>query len=276
MERVIIKESNLEPTIPYCETYASLKVVEDLLLEQDEEKKEYTPELHCEYDLYKLEKSVKTHCSFSIWIIFVSIICSINYVLFGMLPSLRNMLQEIISNMMNKVVPDLEAFPSMINILFFAGVGLSLALAITILVFRGLAKKKYDGLCRLSYYKKNEAVLDEKEQQDYDKLKQNEVHYAKSIDRFYRFYGGVAMAGLSLAIIISALGLVYTFGFILYDTLTEVVLTLLKTQLYYLFIGPLACMLLGFARHKKSSWSIIFTCIFSVGVAVGLLFLIKL
>ncbi|MDE7212981.1 MAG: hypothetical protein K2N42_00200, partial [Anaeroplasmataceae bacterium] len=130
--------------------------------------------------------------------------------------------------------------------------------------------------CRLAYYRKNEAVLDEKEQQDYDKLKQNEERYAKSIDRFYRFYGGVAMAGLSLAIIISALGLVYTFGFILNDTLSESILTLLKTKLYYLFIGPLVCMLLGFARHKKSSWSIIFTCVLSVGVTVGLLFLVKL
>ncbi|MDE7095780.1 MAG: hypothetical protein K2O23_04750, partial [Anaeroplasmataceae bacterium] len=276
MDRVIIKDSNLEPTIPYCDTYASLKVVEDLLLEQDEVEKEYIPVLHCEYDLNKLEKSVKTHCSFSIWIIFVSILCSLNYVLFGMLPSLRNTIRDLVSKMMNKVVPDLEAFPSMIHILFFAGVGLSLVLAITILVFRGLAKKKYDGLCRLAYYRKNEAILVEKEQKDYDKLKENEVRYAKSIDRFYRFYGGVAMAGLSLAIIISVLGLIYTFGFIINDTLSESVLTLLKTKLYYLFIGPLVCMLLGFVRHKKSSWSIIFTCVLSLGVAVGLLFLMKL
>ncbi|MDE5856503.1 MAG: hypothetical protein K2H06_05605, partial [Anaeroplasmataceae bacterium] len=161
-------------------------------------------------------------------------------------------------------------------ILYFTGAGLALIVAIIIAIFRSLAKKKYNGLCRLAYYRKNEAILLEKEQEDYEKLKVNEERYAKKIDRFYRFYGGVGMAGLSLATTLATLVMIYACGFIVNESIKESILVLLTDKVFYIFIAPALCMLLGFARHKKTAWSVIFTYILSAGIAVGLLFLVKL
>lgn len=273
LERILIIDSNLEPTIPYCDTYVNSKTAEDLMLSRDSIEKKYTPVLQSEYDLRKLEKSLKNHWYFSFWSLFITIVVGIGQLLFGLIPALRDLIFQSLSQLLDKKVDQLEDLPAISNILFFVGAGLTIMLTITILVLRSLSKKKYNGLCRLAYYRKNEAILLEKEQADYEKLKLNEARYAKKIDRYYRFYGGISMAGLSLATTIATLSIVYVCGFVIQDSFTENVLSLLKNNLYFVFLGPGICLILGFSRHKKTAWSVIFTYILSVIAAVALLFL---
>lgn len=272
-EKVLIKESDLEPTSPYCGTYVSSKTVEDLMIIPDLKEKQYAPIWKCEYDLLKFEKSIKNHGYFSFWSLFFLLISSINFIVFGMISSLRDSIYTGLAQMLNKEVKELDVLPSILNPLFFVGAGVCLIITIGILILRSLSKRKYNGLCKLSYYRKNESTLMEKEQKDYEKLKLNEARYARKIDRFYRFYGGIAMAGLSLAISISMICILYTCGFVIQETIPENVLSLLKTKLIFLFIVPGLCLLLGFARHKKTAWSILFTCILSVIAIVCLIFL---
>lgn len=276
IEKVIIKDSNLEPTIPYCNTYASSSLLEERMLLADPTEAPYTPVVRCEYNLRKLEKSLKNHGYFSFWSIFFAVLITIGYILFGLIPSLRNMIISSISQILDKKAEELQELPTLTHILYFIGVGIAILVAIVIAILRSLAKKKYNGLCRLAYYRKNEAILLEKEQEDYEKLKINEERYAKKIDRFYRFYGGVGMACLSLAATLATLVILYACGFIVNESIKESIFDLLTNKVFYIFIAPALCMLLGFARHKKTAWSVIFTYILSVGIAVGLLFLVKL
>ncbi|MDE6408210.1 MAG: hypothetical protein K2K48_01525 [Anaeroplasmataceae bacterium] len=275
LEKVLISDSDLEPTIPYCNTYVSSKLLEEFMLTRDMLEKPYTPVLQVEYDLRKLEKSLKNHWYFSFWSILIAVLITIEYLFVSMIPALQELVVKGLSQIFDKKKEEVEALPSNLHIYFFVGIGVAILVAIFIFVLRSLAKKKYNGLCRLSYYRKNEAILLEKEQKDFEKLKLNEARYAKKIDRFYRFYGGIGMAGLSFAITLATLGLLYTCGFILNEALTDIALKLLQTNLYYLFIGPVICLLLGFLRHKKTAWSILFTYIFSIAIAVGLTFIVK-
>ncbi|MDE5547288.1 MAG: hypothetical protein K2I88_07470 [Anaeroplasmataceae bacterium] len=275
LEKVMIKDSELEPTIPYCNTYVSSKLLEESMLVRDSIEKSYTPVLQVEYDLRKLEKSLKNHWYFSFWSILFGVFVTIEYLFFGMIPVLQELVVKGLTQILDKKREELEAFSPMMHIYFFVGIGVVLFVAIFIFVLRSLAKKKYNGLCRLAYYRKNEAILVEKEQKDFEKLKLNEARYAKKIDRFYRFYGGVGMAGLSFGVTLATLGLIYTCGFVIMATLAESVLNVVKTQLYFLFIGPVVCLLLGFLRHKKTSWSVILTYILSVAITVGIVFLVK-
>lgn len=276
IEKVKIKDSNLEPTVPFCDTYAPSSLLEEKMLLADSVESPYTPVVRCEYNLGKLEKSIKNHGYFSFWSIFFVVVISIGYVMFGLIPAFRDMIISFISQILDKKAEELQEVPMLIHILYFSGAGLAILVAILIAIFRSLAKKKYNGLCRLAYYRKNEAILFEKEQEDYEKLKVNEERYAKKIDRFYRFYGGVGMAALSLAATLATLVMIYACGFIVNESIKESIFDLLTNKVFYIFIGPALCMLLGFARHKKTAWSVIFTYILSAGIAVGLLFLVKL
>ncbi|MCM1130857.1 MAG: hypothetical protein NC310_03800 [Roseburia sp.] len=276
IEKIKIKDSNLEPTIPYCDTYASSSLLEEKMLLADTMESPYTSVVSCEYNLRKLEKSLKNHGYFSFWSIFLTVLITIGYVFLGLIPSLRNMIISFISQILDKKVEELQEIPMLIHILCFVGAGLAILVAIVIAVLRSIAKKKYNRLCRLAYYRKNSSILLEKEQTEYEKLKISEERYAKKIDRFYRFYGGVGMAGLSLAATLATLAMIYACGFVINESIKESVFVLLTDKVFYIFIGPVICLLLCFARHKKTAWSVIFTYILSVGIAVGLLFLVKL
>lgn len=272
LERVILKDEEYAPTIPYCDTYISSKIKEELMLEQDYEK-EYTPVIRCEYQLNKLEKSLKNHWFFSFWSILISLSTLVFYIIFIFLKSTRDWILSLIDQFFQKSYTPTDEISMMVTILLFVGVGISIATSIFIFVMRSLAKRKYNGLCRLAYYRKNEAILIEKQQKDYEKLKLNESNYAKKIDRFYRFYGGIGMAGLSLAVTIFYLGLACVLGFIYKEDLSQKVLTLLNEKIYFVIIPPVLSMLLCFARHKKTAWSVLFTYFLSIVCAVGLVFL---
>ncbi|MDE7106289.1 MAG: hypothetical protein K2O22_03900, partial [Anaeroplasmataceae bacterium] len=234
---------------------------------------EYTPILRCEYQLNKLEKSLKNHWFFSFWSILISLCTTVFYIILIFLKPTRDWILSLVDQLFQKNYTPAEEISMMVTILFFVGVGVSMATAIFIFVMRSLAKRKYNGLCRLAYYRKNESILIEKQQKDYEKLKLNEASYAKKIDRFYRFYGGVGMAGLSLAVTIFYLGLVCVFGFIYKEDLSQKVLTLLNEKIYFVIIPPVLSMLLCFARHKKTAWTVLFVNFLSMVCAAGLVFL---
>ena len=137
-----------------------------------------------------------------------------------------------------------------------------------------LEKKKYKKLCKLAYYRKHEAKLREHELKEYDAIKDKETKFVKQMDRYYRFYGGIGMAGFSLCIVISTLALIYGIAPVFYNELCLKVQTLIEEKLYFIWIAPALCTLLGFARHKKTTWSVLFTWLISLAAAVGLLFLV--
>ncbi|MDE6655414.1 MAG: hypothetical protein K2J85_00310 [Anaeroplasmataceae bacterium] len=276
LERIVILEADLEPNYPYCETYISSKDKEELMLEPDSSEKPYTPVLQCEYNLNRLNKSLKNHGYFSFWMIFLVVLVTIGYLFFGMIPALRDMVIELLEKVSHQQPDAVENFPSLVNILFYVGAAGAFVVAVVILVLRTIAKRKYNALCRLAYYRKHENILNEKEQANYDKIKPNEARYAKTIDRFYRFYGGVGMAFLSLAVTIFALGLIYSCSFVVSKSFAADILTLYQSKLFFICIGPVLCLLLGFARHKKTAWSVLFTYFFSILIAVAILFLVKL
>ncbi|MDE7263828.1 MAG: hypothetical protein K2N64_04125 [Anaeroplasmataceae bacterium] len=273
LDKIKIADPSLAPMIPYCGTYICSTVLEELGIEADTHEKEYIPALRCEYDLMKFYYSIKNHRNFSIWSIVFSFLGLILYMTFLFLSNTKNIILDFLSKLMDKSFTDeLLELPLVIDILFFVGTGLAVGIAIFILVLHILSKKKYDKLCELSFYRKNEAVLSEAERTEFEILKQKEALYAKKIDRFYRFYGGIGMAGISLGMVVLILGSISVYGSLFVDKL-YLVNSYFNDEIYFLAIPPVVCMGLGFLRHKKTSWSIFFTLFVSFLLTAGLVLL---
>ncbi len=278
LDKVIMKDSMDEPCIPYCDTYVSEAIKEERGFPADSVEKPYEPCIKPEYDLRQLENSIRNHGFFVYWSILLLIIYTVLYVIIGLLPVVKGFLYDTFTKMLKISMPketfdEITNFSMLIHILFFVGIGISFILGCVILILRFIAKRRYKGLCNLAYYRKNESILKEKEQEEYEKLKTNEAKYAKSIDRFYRFYGGISNAGLSLAItIFTVLFVLLTLCFI-NESYALKVNSLLKDKIYFIAVPPVVCMLLGFARHKKTSISAILTYIFSFFLSIGLIVL---
>ncbi len=274
LEKIIIQDEALQPTIPYCSTFVSKQLMEEHSYVPDEIPNPEEPVLPLEYDLNRFYKSLKTHRNFSIWTIVIAMVSVLFYISFVFLDSLRIQIGELLAQVMQvEATIPATGIASKTNLMFFIGAGLALLMAIFILSIRMAEKGKYKGLCKLAFYRKNEHRLKEKDRLEYERVKQNEAKYVKHIDRFYRFYGGIGMAGLSLCVVLTVLGIVYGVAPIWKEDWIDTIASLLSTRLYFIFIAPAVCMLLSFARHKKTAWSCIFTQWISILLAIGTLFI---
>lgn len=276
LEKIKVLDPALEPTIPYCETYISQTIAEELSLTADSTVKEFVPIVKCEYDLMKFYNSIKNHRNFSIWSIVFVCLGLILYTILLFLDATRDGIINGISQIQdNTSLEDPFKLPFVSHLLFFIGAGLSIGMAIFILILHLLSKKKYNKLCRLSFYRKNEAILSEAEQTEFETLKEKEALYAKTIDRFYRFCGGITLAGISLGIVLIILGCIAVYGSLFFKDLSGVT-SYFTNKLYFVLIPPVLCMGLGFLRHKKTSWSVFIALFISILLTAGLVAIIFL
>lgn len=274
LNKVWIKEESMKPTVPYCHTFIPPSLQEEKQYDQEVRLEEYQPVMQKKYDLNQFFVSLRTHRNFAIWIMVLSFLAFVIYFALAFMDSLRLKIVELLAKLMKTDVTAPEEIASKLNLFFFIGLGIAAFIAIFILIVRMLEKKKYKKLCKLAYYRKHEAKLREHELKEYDAIKDKETKFVKQMDRYYRFYGGIGMAGFSLCIVISTLALIYGIAPVFYNELCLKVQTLIEEKLYFIWIAPALCTLLGFARHKKTTWSVLFTWLISLAAAVGLLFLV--
>lgn len=269
--KITIRNEALAPTIPYADTYISEETQDNNSLTETDEKP-YQSTYRYEYSLNKFDKSFKNHFFFSSWCITFIIFLAIFYVCFGLMPEIRNS----IVGLFNQQESDLE-IPAISHLLFVAGVGIAFLVAILFLVLRGIEKRKYKQLCKIAYYRNHINTLNDDDRSKYEALKIREEKYARGIDKFYRFYGGIGLAGLSLAITINTLALLFSFGFLLngvlaFDVSLQIV-KLLNDKLVFIFIVPAIVLGLSLLRHKKTAWSVWFCFFVSLILAVVILFI---
>ena len=159
------------------------------------------------------------------------------------------------------------------NLIYWIGSGIAISFFLAILILRGNGIRKYKGLCKLAYYRKHKDLLSEKQYAEFEKLSSLEMGYAHSIDRYYRFYGGIAMAGVSVVISLLWIGILQNYVSQFLDIFKDTV-GILETTYYIAFIPAILCLCLGFLRHKKTAWSIWFTFMISIGISIGLVLLV--
>lgn len=275
LEKIILKDSMDEPTVPYCDTYISPFVQQQNSLERDKFEKPYESILKPIYDLRQLNISFRNHSFFVYWSLLFVILQIPVFLVLCLIPDMKENLFSLLTEIF-QLEGSLDSFMDVtmvslyIQILFYVGIGITFVFGIVILLFKYIARRRYNALCRLSFYRKNEMILRDKEVEDYEKIRKMEAKYAKSIDRFYRFYGGISMAGQSLAIVIVLLIVINFFAYFIYDSLSIGIHGLFIDKSYFIAIPPVLCMLCGFARHKKTAWSAIFTYGISIILALVL------
>ncbi len=267
LEKIIIKNDIYKPIIPYADTY----ICEDdknknNLIECDE--KPYESNYKYNYNLTSFDKSFKNHYYFSVWTIIFIILTTIIYFCFGLSTNIR----DIVANLFDKEYQFVD-LPKTTNILYFVGLIIAFISSILILILRSIEKRKYKKLCKLSYYKNQNINLNDEQRIEYDELKENEEKYAKSIDKFYRFYGGIGLFGLSLSFVINCLTLIYCFGYVIDIEFSNNIMILLNDKLIFIFIIPIINLLLSLLRHKKTAWSVWFCFFISLILSICLIFI---
>lgn len=282
--------------IPYCSTYIWKAYVIDTGVKADDEYKEYTPEVVCSYDVNKFQKSIKNHTFFGRWTIVFSIIHLIvlggifALLVLGMGAAVLALAFLKIANPSADISVTTNENFNKIMLIFIMGVAasiLSLFCGIFFLIKKGQAKKKYRRLCKLAYYRKNKESLTEKQVKDYEMIVIKEDQYARTIDRFYRFYGGVSNACLAISTCVTVLCFLniliganeaYALGLdsILSSLDKGITSLFLEGKFYFLFIPALIVFLLGILRHKKTAWSCIFTVILSMGLSIALVYVVQM
>lgn len=265
------RDSGYDPMFPYCDTYVWEQYTLDNSIELDRSAKEYVPLEHQEYDLKKLYKSIRNHKWFIVWMMIFTILT----VLYYPVVILLNLLQKNDSVQVPEETLLSLDFTHIVNLIFIGSAAGAFLIALLIFGIRLNAKSKYNGLCRLKYYRNNESILIANQQKDYEYLKERESKYSKSIDRFYRFYGSVGMFALAVAVSSMATLFCYDFGSKLLAELQLGAETLIARMLYFLFIPGSAIAVLGLLRHKKTSWSSIFTFLFSLLASICLIYFVS-
>lgn len=254
LEKIKINADIYKPIIPYANTYICEENKLNNNLTQCDEKP-YESNYKYDYNLVLFEKSFKNHYYFSMWIIIFIILTTITYFLFGLIKK-ENQFVDL---------------PNITNILFFVGLIIAFISSILVLILRSIEKRKYNKLCKLAYYENRNVVLNDNEKNEYDKLKENEEKYAKSIDRFYRFYGGAGLSGLSLSFTVNCLILIYCFGYIISDQYSNNVIKLFNDKIIFIFLVPLIVLLLSILRHKKTAFSVWFCFFVSLILSICLI-----
>lgn len=258
---IVAKSSSFELGIAYCNTLVPNCYGDDKTVEASQEiKEEVEIKEEIEYNLEKLQKSIKNHKFFGRWLIFFSLLIGIYY---G------------VASFVEQLKPVLLAEFGLFDILFIAGAAGGLIVGIFILIMKGIANSKYNKLCLLRYYRNNKQILTDKELKNQEKLLPKEKKYAKSIDRFYRFYGAIGAGLLALAISVLITGVLANFGeYIMADLATNASIILTCDKSYFIYLPALVVLLLGLIRHKKTAWSCIFAFLLSIILTIGAVYLV--
>ncbi|MDE6013350.1 MAG: hypothetical protein K2G50_00235, partial [Anaeroplasmataceae bacterium] len=249
---------------PYLNTLVSEAYLEGKTFILDEEENTEASLMSMEYFLPKLRKAIKNHSSFATVTIAFALLAVIY---FGVFYAVFSTVDSFDLLLFRDSISSVFEMPALIFLICF--VALSLFVSFFILIVNRVAKKRYYKLCKLNYYRKNESLLVTKDFEEYDKLKALEEKYAKSIDRYYRFYGAVGM--LAVSILFSLLGLSVMMG-IMGEELSLNDMASLYTD-FLLYIPSLAVAVIGCLRHKKTSWSVLFAVIVGLAIGVGFYYL---
>lgn len=267
LEKIKIKDDIYKPVIPYADTYICEDIKQKNNLTQCDEKP-YESNYKYKYDLELFEKSFKNHYNFSLVIIMFIIMTTIIYYFFGLTTNIR----DIISNLMKNDYQFVD-LPNTSNILYFVGIIIAFISSVLILILRSIEKGKFKKLCKLAYYRNGKLVLNDNERNEFDILKENEEKYAKSIDRFYRFYGGAGLLGLSLSFVVNFLTIIYCFGYIINDNYSNNVIVLFNDKLIFIMLVPVINFLLSILRHKKTAMSVWLCYVISLILSLCLIFI---
>ncbi|MDE5714901.1 MAG: hypothetical protein K2I42_02095 [Anaeroplasmataceae bacterium] len=297
-EKIKVKGDTMDyiVDIPYCTTYVWKVFVIDNNIKPDEEYKGFLLDFYCTYDLNKIEKSIKNHTHFGRWTIIFSLL---NVIVLGVILTLivLGIGASILLSAFLKIenieetieITSYENF-NKISLIFIIGISssiVSLLLGIFFLIKKWRAKKNYRSLCRLAYYRKNKDILTEKQLKDYDMIVLKEDKYVKTMDRFYRFYGGVSNAFLSVGTSISFLCLLNILSGVnqFHPLGIEAIFKILDLGLaaiffegkfYFVFIPAVFAVIFSFLRHKKTAWSCILTVLMSIGLTIAVIYIVQL
>lgn len=263
-EKIVVKsDESYALTIAYCGTYIPQAYVALHLVKlsgDNEEKVSLVAEKY-QYNLDKLEKTIKQHFKFAGLGIFFSVFLLIYIVVAYVLKTLA------VENITLFIFTWGES-----NIPFISyAVGVALLLIMSIVVYSKskVDNKRYNQLCKLKYYNNNISILNAKESAEFNRLNKRESRIARSIDSFYQLYGGIGLAGLSLAI-----------SFITYSLLSifPIIPNSAKafTDPFIKLVFAPACvsLVIGVLRHKKTCFSIFFSVILSIGLCALLIYLV--
>ena len=264
LETVIVKsDESYSLNIAYCGThicqaYVSLHLVK--LSNSDEEKVNLGEEKYV-YDINKLEKTIKKHYKFASTGIFFSVFLLVYIVVAYAVNSLG--------------IENLNLFTftwgesNLPLVAYGCGVVVLLIMSIAVHIKAKVDNKRYNQLCKLKYYRNNISLLNVKESNDFNRIDKKEDKIAKSIDSFYQFYGGVALAGLSVAISLITYSLL---SFIPIIPNSEKAFTDPYKNL--VFAPACVCLLIGILRHKKTSFSVFSAVVLSMILSVVLIYLV--
>lgn len=272
---VIVKKNaeDYRLDIPYENTYICPAYMNINHVTMDENPKEYEPLSQVSYDIEKLSKAIRHHYYFGGWLMVLTLI-------FTLILSAGVIINAFWPNVLVNVSNLKAAISSLIDIKgglisFIIGAGLSFFMACFILIKTSSAKRKYYQLCKLAYYRNNESILTSKEREHYEKLKLKEIKNVKVIDRFYRFYGAFAMGCFCILMVVFGLTLMMAFGKTISEEVALNASNIIsgKENSYFIYLPSIVAIVLGLLRHKKTSWSILFTFVLGLGCAIGLCFI---
>ncbi len=265
---MIAKNEAYALVLPYAHTFIYQSYVEGHALTLSPAAEEEQPVLKAEYQLDQLRRAISQHHHFSWFMLIIEILAlialAVCVVLSFTIDSLKDTAfgkaQLTLINMQGGLLP-----------IIISG-SISFGLIVFIFIKNGISRRKYYKLCKLEYYRNNESVLLKKQQEEYAMLQEKEEHYAKTIDRFYRFYG--AFAGGALAILLSVLiaGLIYSVGLVPLAEDQSNMIQLLKNIIFYL--PSLGVVAIGCLRHKKTAFSGLLAVLLGIGIGVGMTLLL--
>ncbi len=263
--------------IPYANTFICQAYMEEKDITGEEQETEYVPSDQPEYDLAKLSKSIAQHQHFASCIITLTLILAVvlaaGIVIAKVKPELLKSMDHLEESLNNLISIKGSLIP------LIAGVGVTFIMSIFILIKKCQARKRYNQLGKLNYYRHNESILTSKDRRNFEKLAAREKKNAKVIDRFYRFYGAIDMAGFCLFVVLFGIVLMVIAGGALgKDIVTNASGILAGTceKGFFIYLPSVLVLLLGLLRHKKTGWSAFLTFLLGLACSVGVCFLVGL
>lgn len=256
--KIKVKESKFEFTAHYCGTLIPVAYVgtHSVKLGSSNETKAVVPEEKLKYDLRYFDKAVIKYKRFTSVSLFFMILfaayCGVGF----LLKELEVIDIAIISRNEGDLVP----------LFAFAGsLGAMLIFTIVVFIKAKIDEKRYNKLCKLAYYRIHKLILNDKENKELAKLSKIERNLVKKINRLYRLFAGLVLAGIGLATGIILVSLNNSFNLL---DMTELL------QMPYLMLVPAVVnFVFALFRRRKSGFSILLGFIIGALATVGCIFL---
>lgn len=252
-------------TIPYCKTYVNLVILNDKQL--TEYLVEDVDKINC-YNLPKLGKKITNHKTYVKWNFVFVAISAVLYAITYIIPYITPAFNGVLG------VCDYMLFGS------FAGI---IGLNVLMLLKTNKDEKRYNTLCKLTYYKKNFINLKKYEKEDYENLLSVEDKYSKKSDHNYVIIGSVInaftaiMASLMTVMLLVILVPLFEEGFIGLSELLKSFYSPVNVKepldpsvLLLPAISLTVPFFVGFVRNKKTKWSCLCSMLFAFIVTVVL------